>query len=276
MDRRVVWIETPKAAKDFFAGFLFPCKGAGPSLPQGKAWQASKANSYRGTKAVLCGLDLEQAGLAIAAFDTHSAEFKASKAAQAFKEKCRRVSAFRVRTPRGGQQFFFKGQAPAGQPFPGAEIKSAGAFIFLYNLPFKEGAFESFEDFYEALPQWPFPVFKVSNPAERASGPAPAKAPLKKARPAEAPPPPRQTQSHRRPARSAASPKKESRPSEAGLAAIIRREAGRRPQGTWEAEKYIKWAKEILGIGENKARRLLKSAGRRSKPKGAGGAWFIY
>ena len=135
----------------------------------------------------LCGLDLEHADLLAADFDTQKAAYRAaqmsfeeykaevpetgdkptnledfkkaqegSKAAQAFHEHCRRISAFRVRTPSGGEHIFFRGGAPSSNPWPSVDIKGAGGYVCLYNLPFVPGALESFEDFYEALPECPF------------------------------------------------------------------------------------------------------------------------
>lgn len=46
--------------------------------------------------------------------------------------------------------------------------------------------------------------------------------------------------------------------------------------GMWATEDYIKWAKDILGIGDKKARTLLRKAGFRSRTDTKQGKWKIW
>ena len=63
MDRRTAQRETPQDAKDFFAGYLLPCKGK-------ERRQASIEKRRLGAgEGRLFGLDCSQAGLVVAAFD---------------------------------------------------------------------------------------------------------------------------------------------------------------------------------------------------------------
>ena len=60
------------------------------------------------------------------------------------------------------------------------------------------------------------------------------------------------------------------------LVEIIGRHTRQWGVGSWEVEKYTDWAKAVLDIGEKRARRLLKRAGFRTKPREGGGKWYIY
>ena len=46
--------------------------------------------------------------------------------------------------------------------------------------------------------------------------------------------------------------------------------------GVWAMQDYIDWAKEIMGVGEKKARSLLKEAGFQSKSQTKAGIWKIW
>ena len=151
--------KTPENVKNFFTGLIHPClQDKSPAVQAGESWKNWIGDE---NNIILAGLNLEKAKLVVVDVDLYKKEFSEDKNAQAFYEKVKQTSRFMQKTQSNGEHYFFK--KPEDRiiknafPFSGVEIKSAGGYVCLYNFPFlTEAGFDSFQEFYEALPEFKF------------------------------------------------------------------------------------------------------------------------
>ena len=155
--------KTPEAVKQLFAPFLFPCQqDKSPFLQHGQTWQFESKNKevVRSIGGALSGLDCEQAGLVVVDVDAYKKEYKDSKEAKNFVKQCLKISRFKYLTPRGGLHIYFKGKIKSIDPFPGVEIKSIGKYVAMYGHPAPLGDYDTWESFYNDLPEFNFDLGK--------------------------------------------------------------------------------------------------------------------
>ena len=167
--------ETPRAIKELFKAFLFPCReDKSPALGKDQSWLSGnpeKKEVIRSIEATLCGLDCGQAGIVVVDFDTYKDDFKKSKEAQIFFKECKDKSKFCYKTPRGGHHFFFKGKIKSFNPHPGVEIKAQGGYVCLYSHPAPQANYEDWDSFYDDLPVFDFTEWGKEQTKKREFGP---------------------------------------------------------------------------------------------------------
>lgn len=151
--------ETPTFGKQIFKDFIFPCQqNKAPAI--GESWKTWRGNTEDIT---LAGLDCGKAGLVVVDFDFYKSEFKKDRNALAFYHQVKIKSKFMQKTKSGGEHYFFRRpedrKIGCMNPFIGVDIKGIGGYVCIYNVPFHQGAnFETFSEFYKALPVFDFQI----------------------------------------------------------------------------------------------------------------------